>query len=126
MPDNVFHMIQTADSITFSFSSTMENIDQVCTRITGYLRERIRHIDPFLFPINLVIREGLTNAVRHGNAGDPQKLVRFVLWIEDNQWIKLEIEDQGQGFDWQQQSAEMSDSNDHGRGIPIMGTYFSH
>ncbi|NOX34490.1 MAG: ATP-binding protein [Deltaproteobacteria bacterium] len=113
--------------MSFLFSSTMGNIDDVCKRSTTYLKSEVKGIEKLLFPINLVIREGLTNAVRHGNANDPEKKVRFLLTIVNHESIKLMIEDEGEGFDWRKQkSGELPEDMDHGRGIIIMDTYFTH
>lgn len=121
----VFKVRETTDSIGFIFSSTMENIDEVCKKTISYLTA-ILEIDEQKFAINLVLREGLTNAVRHGNANNPEKLVMFDLNIMDSDCIKIVIEDQGDGFDWKShQTKELSDQEDHGRGIIIMKTYFN-
>ena len=121
-----FVVFKTEDSIRFDFSSTMEHIDAVCEEANHYLRSAVAGIENQLFVINLVIREGLTNAVRHGNAGDPGKIVRFELSIINKKMIKMMIEDEGDGFDWREQRNEiLPDDQDHGRGILIMGTYFS-
>ena len=123
----VFDVRKTAASISFTFSSTMENIDKVCERTTSYIQSNIQGIEVHLFSINLVIREGLTNAVRHGNANNPEKIVRFLLTITENESIHLMIEDQGDGFDWRKlQNADLPENNDHGRGIMIIESYFSH
>lgn len=115
------------DSIGFVFSSTLENIDIVCRKTSDFLRSKIQGIEPQLFPINLVIREGLTNAIRHGNKNDPQKNVRFQLVIKKGPSIQVEIEDQGRGFDWKKQRYEdLHEDEDHGRGIIIMETYFTN
>lgn len=117
---------QTANSICFTFSSTMKNIDDVCEQTNQYIRSNLNDIDDLLFSINLVIREGLTNAVRHGNEGDPDKMVRFLFTIINKASIQLMIEDEGDGFDWRkQQTAGPLENNDHGRGIRIIGTYFN-
>ena len=124
---DIFDVMQTADSIGFTFSSTLGNIDNVCEQITSYVRSKVEGIEEHLFSINLVIREGLTNAVRHGNANDPEKIVRFLLTIAGNESIRLTIEDQGNGFDWRKlQDANLPENGDHGRGIMIMETYLSH
>ena len=123
---HIFDVSQTTDSIRFTFASTFENIDDVCARMTRFLQSRVSNIDSQLFSINLVIREGLTNAVRHGNAGDSKKHVKLVLMLEDQQTIKLTIEDQGNGFDWKKQKVmSCCDTDDHGRGFLIMDTYFN-
>lgn len=117
---------QTADSICFTFSSTMKNIDDVCERTNQYIRSNLNDIDDLLFSINLVIREGLTNAVRHGNGDDPAKMVRFLFTIVSKRAIQLMIQDEGDGFDWRkQQTLGQFENNDHGRGIRIIGTYFN-
>lgn len=104
----------------------MGNIDHVCERTNQYLRPKLAGIEARLFPINLVMREGLTNAVRHGNANDPTKIVRFMLTIEENASIKLMIEDQGDGFDWKKQQGSPShEDRDHGWGIFIMNSYLT-
>lgn len=121
-----FDVSKTADSISFVISSTLENIDSVCEKATEFLRSKIENIQEHLFSINLVIREGLTNAVRHGNRNDPEKEVRFLLKLENDCRLKMVIEDQGKGFDWKKQKCVIPDeSEDHGRGVAIMGAYFS-
>jgi serine/threonine-protein kinase RsbW len=121
-----FDVFKTKDFIRFDFSSTMKNIDAVCEQTDQYLRSTIAGIEKHLFPIQLVIREGLTNAVRHGNEGDPGKIVRFELSIINKEMVKMMIEDEGKGFDWRGQRNEiLNDNQEHGRGIIIMGTYFN-
>lgn len=122
-----FKIEQAENSIGFVFSSTLKNIDSACEKTTDYLRSKIEGIESQLFPINLVIREGLTNAIRHGNANDPQKEVRFLLTIKSGSSIQVEIEDQGRGFDWKkQQNEDLPEDEEHGRGIIIMDTYFTN
>lgn len=123
---STYAVTKTKDSIRFDFSSTMRNIDVVCEEANRYLRSTLAGIEKHLFPINLVIREGLTNAVRHGNIGDPGKIVKFELRVVNKETIKMMIEDEGDGFDWRRQRSEtLADDQDHGRGIIIMETYFS-
>ncbi len=118
--------MQTSDSMECVFSSTFENIDDACEKALDYLDSRIANIKPMLFSINLVIREGLTNAVRHGNGNDPEKLVHFCVHIVDGRLIQLIIRDEGKGFDWRRQKqTRLPDDADHGRGISIMETYFN-
>ncbi len=122
----IFEVTQTLDSISFHFSSTMKNIDEVCEQSTRYLVSNIEGVKKQLFAINLVMREGLTNAVRHGNASDPTKNVKFNLKINEDRFLKLVIEDEGDGFNWKRQMKEKLPSDqDHGRGIIIIDTYFT-
>lgn len=121
-----FEVLKAPESIKIIFSSTMENIDKVCNQATEFLELNLADIKPALFSINLVIREGLTNAVRHGNVNDSSKTVQFLLTIVEKQLIRIRIEDQGNGFDWKkQQEEELPEDLDHGRGIIIMKTYFT-
>ncbi len=112
-------------SIEFIFPSVVKNIDYACEESTRYLRSEITNIGDQLFAINLVIREGLTNAIRHGNKGDPQKQVRFLLSIKKGPSLFMEIADQGDGFDWKKETGKVPDDDkEHGRGIQIMRMYF--
>ena len=122
----IFEVIDSGDKLHIRFSSFMEYIDEVCKTVTRFLESKQKGIDPHLFAINLVLREGLTNAVRHGNQNDPEKLVDFQMEIEEAKVIFLRIEDQGEGFDWKkQQNSGLPEEADHGRGIPIMESYFT-
>lgn len=104
----------------------MENIDDVCAHTTAWLKSKTGGFEKELFSINLVTRESLTNAVRHGNKGSPKKMVRFKVTLVNNKSIRLTIEDEGEGFDWKkQQDTGFSEDDEHGRGIIIMETYFS-
>ncbi|MBF0379132.1 MAG: ATP-binding protein [Desulfamplus sp.] len=155
---NQFHICETDDSITIVFSSTMENIDRTCEETTRFLIELFKrfefhHSNNFkfkekylkkelkqeidysaklrsnLFAIQLVMREGLTNAVRHGNCFNAAKIVRCYVKIDKNQMLIVEIEDQGEGFNWKREQTkdikDLDDDSDHGRGLMIMEQYFS-
>ncbi len=123
-----FEIHQTNTAINILFSSCLENIDAVCQVVTKYLLCRlcVLHRADYLFAVNLVVREALTNAVLHGNKNDLTKDVRFALKIVGDTSVHLEIEDQGKGFDWRKyQGCALPASTDHGRGISIMETYFT-
>ena len=123
---DIFEVIESKDTLHIRFSSYFEYIDEVCKTVTNFLTSRQEGVAPHMFATNLVLREGLTNAVRHGNQNDPKKLVDFQLEIDGTKFILLKIEDQGEGFDWKkQQISDLPGEADHGRGIPIMKTYFT-
>jgi len=123
---DLFEVIESKDTLHIRFSSYLEYIDEVCKTVTNFLRSRQERLAPHMFATNLVLREGLTNAVRHGNKNDPDKIVDVQLKIDRGKTISLQIADQGEGFDWKaQQTAELPKEEDHGRGIPIMETYFT-
>jgi len=123
-----FCITRTKDSLGIRFSSSLENIDAVCRAVTGYLLFQLAGVQGpgQLFAVNLVMREGLTNAVCHGNKNDMTKDVRLKVKMVDKMSICLEIEDQGNGFDWRKYKVgEPPQAADHGRGIAIMNTYFT-
>lgn len=123
---DIFEVIESKDILHVRFSSYLEYIDEVCMAVTKFLTSKLEGAAPHMFAVNLVLREGLTNAVRHGNKNDPGKIVDFQLKIDRGKAILLEIADQGEGFDWKaQQTEELPGEADHGRGIHIMGTYFT-
>ena len=102
----------------------MSHIDQACNIVTQFLEGEKPGIAPHLFSINLVLREGLTNAVRHGNKNDPDKIVALTLSLARQDIIFVTIRDQGEGFDWKKAPEKgMAEAADHGRGILIMETY---
>lgn len=110
----------------FTFSSSMETVDEVIIEAIDFLYSKMDGIKDHAFAINLVLREGLTNAVRHGNSNDPEKKVKLSVDVGSPEQIKISIEDQGNGFDWKaHQDSELPEDQDHGRGILIMASYFT-
>ena len=87
-------------SVCITFQSDLELIDAVVKEAVDYLRSKLKDIKEHLFAVNLVLREGLTNAVRHGNASEILKKVTLLLDLHDKTRIKIVIEDEGEGFDW--------------------------
>ena len=51
------------------------------------------------FAVELALREALNNAVVHGNAMDPNKLVEVRCRCERGKGVWLTVKDQGNGFD---------------------------
>ena len=123
---DIFEVIESKETLHIRFSSYMEYIDEVCKTVTKFLTSTQEGLAPHMFATNLVLREGLTNAVRHGNKNDPDKTVDIQLKIDRGKTLFLQIADQGEGFDWKaQQTAKLPEEEDHGRGIHIMETYFT-
>ncbi|WP_027362540.1 ATP-binding protein [Desulfospira joergensenii] len=117
-------VVEKRNTLFIGFSSCMESIDEVCRIAETYLKTNIPEISSQMFALNLLMREGLTNAVRHGNRNDSGKDVGFLLKVTDKALVHMEIEDQGKGFDWgKQETSQMEEAEDHGRGIPIMQSY---
>ncbi len=125
-PAGSYQCVETPDAVSVAFSATFANVDRACKDIARFLTLQISGIEKHLFWINLGLREGLTNAVRHGNLLDPAKLVRCYVSIESGTTLVMEIEDQGDGFDWRSAGElPVDDSAEHGRGLVILRQYFS-
>jgi len=83
--------------------------------------------DPSCFAIRLALEEALSNAFRHGNAGDPDKTVRLECRIEPDQ-VMLAVEDEGSGFDPHAVPDPTAEPNLHlpsGRGIMLMRSFMT-
>jgi serine/threonine-protein kinase RsbW len=80
-----------------------------------------------VFCIRLALEEAIVNAVKHGNRRDPSKRV-FVRAEIDSQRIRVEIEDEGPGFDPEIVPDCLADENldkPSGRGIMLMKTFLT-
>lgn len=77
------------------------------------------------FGAELLLREALTNAVRHGSHEDPAKQVRCCLRIKGGRLL-IAVEDYGCGFDWRAAWNNHAASPDcSGRGVEILRKYAS-
>ncbi len=79
------------------------------------------------FSIRLCLEEAIVNAFRHGNRGDPNKVVKFRCKISD-EVAEFEVRDQGVGFDpgcVPDPTAEENLEIPSGRGIMLMRAYMS-
>ncbi|MFH1152899.1 MAG: ATP-binding protein [Pseudomonadota bacterium] len=127
MPESgVFEQVESRDRLRITFSTCMANVDRACDAAMEYLETRVPRIRPHLFAINLSMREGLTNAVRHGNRNDPEKLIILSLFMETRDVMCVSIQDQGDGFLWKEAPTGLPDDDaDHGRGLAIIHAYCS-
>ena len=109
--------------IHISMSAQLENIDKVCQDVEECLVDL--QLDDLSFGIQLVIREALANAVKHGSQGDPTKHVDFILHKQKKRLV-IKVEDEGRGFT---DSPPDTTNDDNillccGRGLKIMNQYF--
>lgn len=51
-----------------------------------------------IFAVHLALEEAFSNAVEHGNKGDPEKTVQIDYSIDEKQ-VEIRLTDQGNGFD---------------------------
>jgi serine/threonine-protein kinase RsbW len=71
------------------------------------------------------MREALTNAVLYGSRHEEDSQIRYSLRCESGT-LTMEVEDDGEGFDWRSLSADPPDiTSESGRGMAIMTLYSS-
>ncbi|MBU4154323.1 MAG: SpoIIE family protein phosphatase, partial [Proteobacteria bacterium] len=119
---SVFRTQVTKTGFTVILPATFKAIDSVAEKVQKYLNAH--ELCESAFGIVLGCREALTNAVRHGSQGDPNKRVTFEL-ARREALIVIQVTDQGPGFHWQQalhRAANISDEG--GRGFAILHQYF--
>jgi serine/threonine-protein kinase RsbW len=90
-----------------------EDIAKEMDRFSGDRETLAQHI-------NIVLTEAMVNAIKHGNANDPDTMVHILINILDNE-LQIRVYDQGQGFDINSISPPDFDLlEDRGRGIFII------
>ena len=80
-----------------------------------------------VFAVRLALEEALVNAIKHGNRMDPDKVVKVECWMLGEK-VRIEIEDQGAGFDVNNvpdPTAEENLDKPGGRGIMLMKSFMS-
>lgn len=101
--------------------SSLEYLREVDDFIENKLKEK--GLDQSLVTdIAISVTEVVTNAVCHGNKGDPKKKVYVSLQVEKNQ-VTVKIQDQGGGFNYQHLENPLAEENllkETGRGIFIV------
>lgn len=86
----------------------------------GYAKEEC-------FAIRLAVEEALTNAIRHGNCGDPAKHVNVQYCVSPSRF-EITICDEGCGFTPEElpdPTAEENLCRPHGRGVMLMQAYMT-
>jgi serine/threonine-protein kinase RsbW len=107
--------------LSITFPSTLIEVDKVVQFTKSWMQKYKYPCD--LFSLELVLREGLCNAVLHGNQSDHRKLVHFFI-IQQKDHHLIGIQDEGEGFDWEAQAkAEVPLDSESGRGILLMRAY---
>jgi len=107
--------------VKIKLASNLNEIDRVCPLALDLLTRC--GLQRFHFAIELVARELLNNAILHGNKQNPDKQVEFNLFV-GRRWIRLQIADQGDGFNWRQARRLPPDVlAESGRGMAIARVY---
>lgn len=80
-----------------------------------------------IFAMRLSLEEAITNAIKHGNAGDRSKQVKVVADVGDEK-MRVEVEDEGEGFapeDVPDPTAAEFIERPCGRGLMLMRAYLN-
>ena len=80
-----------------------------------------------VFGMRLALEEAVINAIKHGNQGDPSKLVEVRYEVNAERAL-AEVQDQGEGFDPQQVPDPRTPENLEwagGRGLLLMRSYLT-
>jgi serine/threonine-protein kinase RsbW len=112
-------------TIRLPFSATLANIDKTTREIERFLFKAGIKDTSKSFNIILGVREALNNAVTHGSGKDLNKTVFLSLHMENGVLI-MEVEDEGDGFDWKAYMKKAIPSREEsGRGLAIMKQFFT-
>jgi anti-sigma regulatory factor (Ser/Thr protein kinase) len=75
------------------------------------------------FSVELLARECLRNALIHGNGGNRAKWIQVDVHV-GRRWIRLQVEDEGAGFDWRRvRRAPPDETATSGRGLVLCTVY---
>jgi serine/threonine-protein kinase RsbW len=110
--------------VRLSLSSRFENIE-MAQHLCGKLLEGRELAEETKHWILMALREGLANAIKHGNAQNVSKRVHVEMRVE-NETLHIRIRDEGPGFDPAQVSDPLAPENrlkTSGRGIFYMKTF---
>ena len=95
MPENASH---TPEAVERLMDSTLESVDSAEELAVG-LAERAGVDEDELMKIGMAVREGMVNAVVHGNRYNSHKKVRFSV-AANSEHFTVKIADEGEGFDF--------------------------
>jgi serine/threonine-protein kinase RsbW len=84
------------DPLDLEIPSVLEKVEPVHQQVISYLNST-KCSDELHERAELAIIEALTNAIRHGNRENQEKLVRLRLFGEDTT-LTCTVEDEGHGF----------------------------
>lgn len=114
--------MNTSQMKTWLIAADLSNVDIICSEIAIWLTEQ--NLSDHLFPIELLTREALNNAIIHGSQLNPPGKVHIKLQRDENT-LYLKIRDEGPGFDWQTslQNEMVDDDKENGRGLKLYQLY---
>lgn len=107
--------------IARTLEPTLGEVDRVCTEVRRRFKPRATTDD--WYGVELLLREALTNAVRHGGDSRADTRVRCEVRVSPTK-ATLTVEDEGPGFDWRRAlHKETPETATGGRGLKIYELY---
>lgn len=107
--------------LEMALPARLKDAEAFIAALRGFLSTR--SLEALSFALELLAREALVNAVRHGCQGDPARTITVRLSILRDR-VRLCVSDQGPGFDWRNTPCTLpSPSCETGRGLGIMKKY---
>jgi len=85
--------------VHFEFKTTPENVDKAC-KLTDLILRQSMVVQEDATALYAAVKEGIDNAVVHGNRSDPAKTIDVNVLV-DQKKITVIVEDQGEGFDFE-------------------------
>ena len=108
----------------YTIQSELAESSRIQEEIMAVLRQ-LGFEDEDLADLHIAIEEGLANAIKHGNQLDASKQVKIEGVVDGNK-VRIEIEDEGSGFDPEDVPDPTLDENldkPSGRGILLMRAF---
>ena len=121
MRDNEHRVTETLER---SLDSTLASVDRAEEIAVG-AAQRAGFDDDDLMKIGMAVREGMVNAVVHGNRYNDKKKVRFRV-AHGAERLQVTIADEGEGFDFEHLPDPLSPENlmaTSGRGIFLIRSF---
>lgn len=93
--------------------------------IKNFVDEILKEIDPIIedkdtiFDIRLILNELIVNGIMHGNESMSSKCVKLSLEMKDKK-IEIQVEDEGQGINYDCNSYDPTELSSCGRGLVIV------
>jgi serine/threonine-protein kinase RsbW len=104
--------------------SRMTEADSLCLKIRALFKTN--ELCRVWFPVELLARECLNNAVIHGNQNNVDMWIVLRLWV-GREWIRLQVSDEGPGFAWRKARQNRLDASaPTGRGLQLCAWYAEH
>ena len=116
----MFSVDESANSISFKFSSEMKLVDRAVKETREFLCGA--GLEQGFSSLKLVLRELLINAVEHGNRKMPTLAVKCSIEKIGESICKIAVEDEGEGFAWKDLSLKIPDDPNkmRNRGYPLV------